>query len=57
MNPVIATNLRDAKTTLEQVASLETQIVAPLAPSAMRCSRETNCWRAAMAVVLQMRRI
>ena len=28
MNQVIATNLRDAKATLEQVASLETQIVA-----------------------------
>ncbi len=27
MNPVIATNLRDARATLEQVASLETQIV------------------------------
>lgn len=27
MNPMIATNLRDAKATLEQVASLETQIV------------------------------
>ena len=27
MNPVIATNLRDARATLEQVATLETQIV------------------------------
>jgi hypothetical protein len=28
MNQVITTNLRDAKATLDQVASLETQIVA-----------------------------